>query len=233
MSSNRAPRVFAPGSGPNASLACRRDGVDLFHRQLYREAYEEAVIVLFQHGAQHSKPEKLLLPLGFLWRHLLEVALKNIVGGTREMLIEDLSPAETRAMRTHDLVSLWSHAREHVELLGMTNDLPMSTLNSILVELQTVDPTADGFRYPFKRDALTQTLAKMPAEIDLGRFHAACSLALQSLDRVMSEIDARDDAFLDALMGARAEELGPSVRTRRQFCEQNRAWRAAEQNNDD
>lgn len=226
-------KVFEAGPARhNASFGATDEAGGFLTRLRYRDSYEEAVEVLFKHVIRAEHPEKVVLPLAFMWRHLIEIALKDVVRCSRELFFEELSDSEQKVLRSHDLLALWQTCKVHLGLLGSMDDPTLLHVEGIIRELHEVDPTADGFRYPFKRDGQTKNLTNAPDQVDIVQMHQTLAGAFNFLGACLSEIDRRDDFFGDyeremakEFGWPDAEELG---KARRAYCEQQPAARVVE-----
>lgn len=217
-------RVFQTNATrEGVDLGSYRDRGEAEFRYHYRNSYERAVDVLYEEACRSSRRDSLVLPLMFLWRHLIEVSLKDLIREARELFFEEPSKPEAEAMRKHDLTALWRLAIPHVKLLGC-NAPELSNLENIFNEIHEADPYADGFRYPFGRDGRTKNLERLPETMDLGQMNDSLRGALNFLSAGFSEVQRRRDFFSDyEIEMAREygwpepEELG---RARRAYCEQ-------------
>ena len=201
------PRKVFQAGPPHRTASLAPGQFDFLAAFSYRRAYEEAVHVLHRHVESAGRPHHVLLPLAFLWRHLIEILLKEVIRSSRELFFEDLTVPEERALVRHDLTQLWLLAKDHIRLLGPTDGPPCSIVGEVLLEIQEVDPGADGFRYPFKRDGSTATLSAAPEDVDVTHLHETMTMVFNFLDACVTEIAARADFFSD-YEGSMANEYG-------------------------
>lgn len=131
----------------------------------YIGGYRRAAEVLTNNVLESRSHENwLVYPLVLCWRQYLELRLKNLILECQQLLDEDVE-----LYRTHNLSTLWSESRR---LLERAIDEDISTdldnVGSMITELQSVDPTSDGFRYPVDRSS-QPTLVSLNS-IDLSHF---------------------------------------------------------------
>ncbi len=139
-----ASRLFRPGDfRTNASL----NYLDNFTQ--YRRGYQEAADILVDHVEERgSRQDFLLFPIVFLFRHHLELALKELIRRCRMLYDEDV-PEEEKKKPTHDLVALWERAKPLLLRLGEGEDLSdaLADGDAVFAEFQRFDKTADAFRF--------------------------------------------------------------------------------------
>lgn len=206
-----------------AEFGSYRDASGATFRYHYRRSYEVAVETLYQEACRSHRRDPFVLPLMFLWRHLIEVTLKDLIREFRELFFEELSATEAKALRDHKLPDLWQIASSHVRLLGCGSG-EISNLDAIFEEIHHVDPYADGFRYPFRRDGETKNLEGLPGTIDIEALNDSLRGALNFLSAGFDEIQRRDDFFSDYEVEMAREHGRPSPedlgRARRAYFDQ-------------
>lgn len=179
-----------------ADIGSYRDADASSFRYHYRRSYEVAVDTLEQAATEADRRDPFVLPLMFLWRHLLEITLKDLIRDFHGLFFQDLTGAEAKELTRHDLRMLWKIARSKVRLLGCETD-ELSNIEAILDEVQGVDPYADGFRYPFRRNGESKSLADLPATIDLAAISESLREVYNFLSAGFNEIQRRNDFFTD------------------------------------
>lgn len=162
----------------------------------YKEGYRRAAIGLLRQVVEdHLSPDLAVFPLAFLWRHHIELALKDIIIDGRELAEESFPhPAG------HGLVKLWSLTRPYVEACGDPNAPELANVEASIHEFEKIDPQADGFRYPRGRDGVQQNLTGAPKEVNLELLHDAMLAVSNFLDAVQMEQATRLDSRSDALI---------------------------------
>ncbi len=96
--------------------------------------------------------DEMLYPVCFLYRHYVELALKEIIGLGGLLRHESWLSEEG-----HNLCTLWNKAmpvlRDFVP--GMQVE-ELEAVGKQIAELQEIDPKADGFRFPKTRETKNQ-----------------------------------------------------------------------------
>lgn len=115
---------------------------------LYATGFKEAADVLVEEVSEtRHRQDVLVFPIGFLYRHYIELRLKEIVKTGRELLDEDGG-----APTGHNLTTLWGSARAIIEKVwpeASKDDL--NATEGCLSRFAEADPGSDGFRYPCDR----------------------------------------------------------------------------------
>jgi hypothetical protein len=132
----------------------------------YIEGYRKAAVAVFE-SAIHANvsPDFLVFPMAFLWRHYLELALKDVIAVGRRIAGEPWGFPSG-----HNLMNLWNVARPHVVQCGNPNAPELVNVEANIREFEQVDPESDGFRYPFNRDRDARTLEGAPTYLNLERY---------------------------------------------------------------
>jgi len=142
----------------------------------------------------------LVYPLVLCWRQYLELRLKHLIMECQRLLDENIE-----LYRTHDLSILWRECRP---LLERTTDEDISSdldnVGSMIMELQNVDPTSDGFRYPVDRTS-QPTLVGLNS-IDLSHFSDSMTKVANVLDAAAEAI-AVSNEYKDEM----SSEYGPEI----------------------
>jgi hypothetical protein len=149
--------------------------------------------------AATERSDALFVPVAFLWRHTIELALKR---GTRwlasEVEEDGLSAAEKKLMGRHDLLALWTSwelRQKRVHPDWSPKDVARARPElEWLVQLET-DPS--GFRY---RTGLNGAAVSRPERVDVNKFAAA-------LDVVVGVVMFLEDELEEQLEARR--EFGP------------------------
>lgn len=155
----------------------------------YIEGYRKAATALFDYGVKtRTSPDYLVFPMAFLWRHHIELALKDVIAKGRRLAGQPWGfPAG------HSLTKLWNEAHAHIIQCGDPNAPELVNVEANLREFEQVDPGADGFRYPFNRDRDARSLHAAPDHVNLRVLHEAMEALANFFDGVRSELSARLD----------------------------------------
>jgi hypothetical protein len=134
--------------------------------------YYEAALRLLDDAPEAPKVDGVVMPILFLYRHFIELALKAILIGLGDHLHERAGAAyQVYAM--HNLARLLNKVRERhaqakasLDTFG-TIDLPSDQAQRFIEELNTIDPESMGFRYPFRKtDKMLPAAALEPVLVD-------------------------------------------------------------------
>lgn len=119
---------------------------------LISDGYQKAASSLVDRVVEgNALADEMLYPVGFLYRHYLELCLKEIT-----YLGARIDPKMQRPKPSHKLDELWGQALIVLEchVLGLTAQ-DLATIGEQIRELQAIDPGSDGFRYPVDKKNAT------------------------------------------------------------------------------
>jgi hypothetical protein len=161
----------------------------------YKEGYRRAALGLVRQVVEDRlSPDLAIFPLAFLWRHHVELALKDIIVDGRALAEESFrSPAH------HRLLDLWKEARPYVEDCGDPHAPELANVEVNIREFEKIDPRADGFRYPRARDGIQPSLSDAPDAVNLERLNEAMLAVSNFLDAVQTVQSVRLDSRSEAL----------------------------------
>lgn len=103
----------------------------------------DMIVEAAQSDAQN--PDLLFCPVAYLYRHYLELTLKELV----EMGLSngDISVSDNR-LHEHDLRKLWIKARELIDLVWPSVvRADTDAVERVILEFHQIDKNGDGFRY--------------------------------------------------------------------------------------
>jgi hypothetical protein len=160
----------------------------------YAEGYRRAAAVLYETtAARHGSPDFILWPMAFMWRHYLELALKDTILRGRALAGE----AEDFP-KHHRLLDLWKVARPHIERCGSPDSPELPNVEAVIVEFERIDPGAMGFRYPHSKDG-ERSLPNAPDRVNLRLLHEAMEATANFFDAVRDEMSRRLDHVSEML----------------------------------
>ena len=134
----------------------------------YATGYKLAAIRLFDSiNGDGQIPDLLIFPLGLLWRQSFELHLKEIIRLGHEMRGTDRAPPET-----HRIERLWNDARPLLADVGPLKSPEITNVGAILAEIERLDATGQGFRYPTLRSG-ERSLEGVPEIVDVAAFQDA------------------------------------------------------------
>lgn len=138
----------------------------------YVEGYREAAQALFKHIDQSPvvPVNFMLFPLAHLWRHHVELSLKQIIAIGR--CVD--GGAWGFPDNQHGLTKLWEEAKPYVIQCGPPGDTGatgvVANVEANIHEFETINPTAQGFRYSLDRKQ-RRSLPGAPPNVNLRVLH--------------------------------------------------------------
>jgi len=156
----------------------------------YTLGFRLAADAVIEKARQEStQPDLLLIPVAYLYRHYLELMLKNLVHmGVKGNLIVVSDNRLTR----HDLGKLWQSAKEMVEAFWPAS--PSDDLNAVeqvIREFHHFDPDGQSLRYAYNKSG-NANLSGVPAWIDLDVLQSTMKAVANFLEAVETGIDDAD-----------------------------------------
>ncbi len=115
----------------------------------YATGYKIAGDNLVQYVIDNNLDQDFLVyPIGFLYRHYLELRLKELIFVSSALLDKD-----DEFRKNHNLLSLWKLARPNIESVWPEDKTKtyLDWLEERIKELSDLDPKSDAFRYPEKK----------------------------------------------------------------------------------
>jgi hypothetical protein len=111
----------------------------------YAEGYKKAADIIVQYIINNNRDQDyLIFPVVFLYRHYLELRLKELIVVSSRLLDHDVS-----VPTHHDLVSLWKQVRPNLEQVWPEQEKHvLDKVEERLKELSEADLRSFGFRYP-------------------------------------------------------------------------------------
>lgn len=173
---------------------------DSFLAVAYKEAGDKIVRELAR-GKDFQHPDMFFMPIAYLYRHSLELKMKEIVrlGIKLELLKADKKLQDV--LDGHSLYPLWNLIRSAVEAYwpdGSKNDL--NAAERIVQELHKVDKSGQNLRYSRDRSGKS-TLEKLPDSVQLTHlqdvFHAIFSLLEGCEPGLNHAVETRNEMLSD------------------------------------
>lgn len=110
---------------------------------LYIEGYRLAAEMLIERVAETGFDRDFLVyPIGFLFRHYIELSLKDLIG-----IGHELADGDVASPSGHELLKLWGRARLHIEREFSGEGEQLDRAEELVSELARTDPTSQVFRY--------------------------------------------------------------------------------------
>jgi hypothetical protein len=134
--------------------------------QGYRDAAER-IIASVEAQISPPYPDMLFCPVAFLYRHFLELAMKDLLrDGLRLGAIEATCRLD-KALEEHDLQALWRRTRILLERVFAEADRePIDAVEEVVLAFHSLDPKGQAFRYRHDKGGQPQ-LQNAPKAVDL------------------------------------------------------------------
>jgi hypothetical protein len=143
----------------------------------YADGYKTAADLLVEHVDKTSSDQDILLyPVVFLYRHYVELRLKELLLLSSSYLDEPVAGVPPK----HDLLELWRAVRPKLERVWPEAEYH-DDVGDILRQFCEIDAGSCAFRYPVTRDG-TPTLTEADPHINLGRVKDAITGISSVLD---------------------------------------------------
>ena len=188
------PALLGPhGDWWNNAVLNRMTGEEWW---VYAEGYARGAEILVRHVVDGNRDlDFLVYPIVFLYRHHLELALKDLIRGAGDLLGKRCKPPNT-----HELDVLWKRAKTLLkEVWPKGDEETLTAVEQRITELAGVDKNSISFRYPKNNNDRTpslpldlthiniRTLGEVMAEIIA--FLSACRLGISSIKEARDEYE--------------------------------------------
>ncbi len=198
-----------------ATIACLNFGGDL---HLYHSGFRDGAEALIETLERQGRGQDLLVyPLVYCLRHAVELALKMVIRGARQLL-DEAGDFPDR----HQLHTLWGTARPLLERIWEDDRAAFLKVEQTIESLRLIDPEGEGFRYPVttrsKRTAHQRVPTIDPAlrQLDLRRLYDEVCEVLMMLDGADTGIDVyssykadMEEEFRSAVADQYPEDIYP------------------------
>lgn len=182
LSSSRKSKIAWPKKGhrllksPVAStpkeVSAHLDWLQTFNKSdlLMPDAYKQGgdyLIEALRLGGDGTHPDKFIFPVLYLYRHAIELRLKEIICLGLRLKLEQPSQKLDDILGDHPLYPLWNRARKILETYWPDGDRnELSAMESMISELHQTDSDGQHFRYAHAQDG-TDLQLKLPEQLDL------------------------------------------------------------------
>jgi hypothetical protein len=155
--------------------------------------YREAADLIFARLAEdRGGLDTLVYPLVFLWRHAIELQLKNIVERGQIVLEK-----EAAYPKHHGLKETWQMAIDVIGALQEEDKGEIENVTRVIDELCGLDPDSSGFRYHETKKG-QPTLDTAPELLHLGSINEALAGVSSYLDCVETALEQAIDYISEA-----------------------------------
>jgi len=157
----------------------------------YTEGYRRGARLLVEHVMEHQRNQDYLVyPIIFLYRHHIELALKNIIVRTPYLIDRPLTDAEKQHLGKHRLDLLWQDLKPMLSAVGEAagwGELDAADVegsDDYIRQLSELDPDSFSFRYTRSKKG-TPSLPAELKRINLRHF-------AEMLERLADFLDGLD-----------------------------------------
>jgi len=161
----------------------------------HARAFKEAADLLLdtRETAEGGHLDALFFPIAFLYRHSLELKLKEVVHYGLRLDILRTSKKLDDLLKGHNLAKLWSKAKAVINERwpGAEQQSP-TAVEAVVNEFHHADSTGQAFRYDRDTDGKAFRHEKLPKAIDSRRLR-------KTMDNVWSFLDGCCDGLDDSL----------------------------------
>ena len=169
-------------------------GSILWHNPGYSRGFKEAADTLIEaYDASPDRPyrDELLFPVGYLYRHCLELKLKELI--QIGVALRVLSRKEVEeALGNHNLAKLWTKGRKPIDDCWPNGDqTPLKAVESVINEFHQADRTGQAFRYETDKDGRFHRHPELPEYISIANLK-------KTMDAVYTFLDACYDGLSEA-----------------------------------
>ncbi len=166
----------------------------------YSRYFKEAADILIEaNETSLGKPyrDELFFPVCYLYRHCLELKLKEIV--RLGIVLRVLSRKEGKeALNNHNLAKLWTKAKKPIDDCWPNGDqTDIKAVEAIINEFHQADRTGQAFRYQTDRDGRLYRHTDLPKHIDI-------AVLKQTMDAAYTFLDACYDGLFESHDAGRA-----------------------------
>ncbi len=129
----------------------------------FKEAGDELVDFVVR-GEKYSWYESFLRPIGFLYRHYLELELKYWIKELNEGAFDEAD----KLLKDHNLKSLWLELKPLIQpfCISQKDQKIMSEVEEVVLTFDKYDPTGQEFRY-IRTTKGMKTLRNLPPKFDI------------------------------------------------------------------
>ena len=173
----------------------------------FKEGYRRAAVMLADRARERrDSPDYLVWPVTWLWRHYLELVLKDIIA-CGPLLRDEAAEWRWPSELGHQLAIAWKQARPFIVEHGAPDAPEVANVAKIITEFDQLDRSGFGFRYPLARDGVSPGLGTHEDWLNIDR-----------IDRTMQQVAN----FLDAVVSAQQHvlyERGEAAAFERAHCD--------------
>lgn len=152
----------------------------------------EMVIDQCEKADRFTLREQIFFPVAYLYRHGIELYLKDIITTGIHMQFFNRDKVE-EALANHNLAKLWNHAKKLLnERWPTADDAPLKAVEAVVNEFHQADPNGQVFRYDEDKTGKPHRYESLPDRIGLVNMRT-------TMDGVFSFLDATSGCLRDDL----------------------------------
>ena len=152
----------------------------------FKEGYRRAAVMVAERARERrDSPDYLVWPVTWLWRHYLELVLKDIVA-RGPLLQTEAADWKWPSDLGHQLATAWERARPFIVEHGDPDAPEIANVGAIIAEFDRLDRSGFGFRYPVARDGVSPGLATHEDWLNIDRIDRTMQQVASFLDAVVS-----------------------------------------------
>jgi hypothetical protein len=161
------------------------------HASVFKTA-AETIIDAHENGSRVSHPDELFFPVAFLYRHCLELKLKDLIRvgiQTNFFLQKDVA----WTFKAHGLAQLWTPVKRLL-LDGWpdADPSPILAVEAVIAELHQADPNGQTFRYESDAEGDLHRHERLPEFISLTNLRS-------TIDNVYTFLDCSEGCLRENL----------------------------------
>ena len=199
MESQVAEKKLFVSVGPGADVVLNWYGQHLEQLYIYAAEYHDAAKRIVERSLPGELRDVGACPVVFLYRHSLELFLKDILMTGRNFSAEP-ARAETILNKNHDLMALWSDVKVLLNKMDLWGD-ELGADEAVILELAKLDQKSNSFRYPVLKSGKPSIVGNQ-GEVD-GKPVPNFAFKLEHFCKTMDEVLER----LHGLTGAIKENV--------------------------
>jgi hypothetical protein len=174
------------------------------HWAVYADGYRKAADVLVDKVEGEPPDDVLLLPIVFLYRHFVELTLKDLFLRLVSLCHIGVYPKQ---ITKHHLIPLWEFVKAHLHCIRaeMDDEEIVPALDKLITELSDLDPDSMHFRYAVDREFADMVL---PRSLSMKHLKATMEKIYNGFAYIEAGIDMEWDARdFDAEVRAEVESF--------------------------
>jgi hypothetical protein len=161
------------------------------HASAFKTA-ADMVIDAYEAAPRAPHHDEIIFPVAYLYRHSLELKLKNILEFALKLGMVERAEAD-RVVNEHDLAKLWTNVKRVITKRWKDADpTPVSAVEAIINEIHQLDPNSQVFRYASDRSGRLNRYKRLPDLISVGNLR-------QTMDGVYTFLDCVLTDFIESL----------------------------------